>query len=143
MINTKVVTILSVRCLESPRQAYIYLLKVSVFVYCVSLVLMSCLAYVLFFSWFSASWVDVSPLVVFLFVVGSAFKSAEFFSSFLIVMHRKKLLLAVQLLGLLGYTLLALMAYSSGFEAFVSSMVVGMSVYTLVLLLISWRVSFV
>ncbi|SFP33054.1 hypothetical protein SAMN05216601_10963 [Ectopseudomonas composti] len=143
IVNTKVITLLSVRCAESPRLAYLYLLRVSAFVFFVSFVLMLCAAYALFFSWFAASWVNVGPVIVFLFVVGSAFKAAEFFSSFLVVMHRKKLLALIQLASVLGYALLAVMSYSAGFEAFVSFMVIGMAIYTFTLMLVSWRISLV
>lgn len=143
IVNTKVITLLSVRCAESPRLAYLYLLRVSVSVFCVSFVLMLCVAYVLFFSWFSVAWVDVAPVVVFLFVLGSAFKAAEFFSSFLVVMHRKKLLALIQLASVLGYALLAIVSYSVGFEFFVSFMVIGMAIYTFALMFVSWRVSLV
>jgi hypothetical protein len=143
IVNTKVITLLSVRCAESPRLAYLYLLRVSASVFFVSFVLMLCAAYALFFSWFAAAWVDVAPVIVFLFVVGSAFKAAEFFSSFLVVMHRKKLLALIQLASVLGYALLAVMSYSAGFEAFVLFMVIGMAIYTFVLMLVSWRVSLV
>lgn len=143
IVNTKVITLLSVRCAESPRLAYLYLLRVSAFVFCVSFVLMLCAAYALFFSWFAAAWVDVTPVVVFLFVVGSAFKAAEFFSSFLVVMHRKKLLALIQLASVFGYALLAVVSYSAGLEAFVMFMVIGMAIYTFTLMLVSWRVSLV
>lgn len=143
IVNTKVITLLSVRCAESPRLAYLYLLRVSVSVFCVSFALMLCAAYVLFFSWFSVAWVDVAPVVVFLFVLGSAFKAAEFFSSFLVVMHRKKLLALIQLASVLGYALLAIVSYSVGFEFFVSFMVIGMAIYTFALMFVSWRVSLV
>ncbi|MGE8297694.1 MAG: hypothetical protein ACN6PH_19400 [Pseudomonas sp.] len=143
IVNTKVITLLSVRCAESPRLAFLYLLRVSASVFCVSFFLMLCAACVLFFSWFAAAWVDVAPVVVFLFVVGSAFKAAEFFSSFLVVMHRKKLLALIQLASVLGYALLAVMSYSAGFEAFVLFMVIGMAIYTFTLMMVSWRVSLV
>nr|WP_082107440.1 MULTISPECIES: hypothetical protein [Pseudomonas] len=143
IVNTKVITLLSVRCAESPRLAFLYLLRVSASVFCVSFVLMLCAAYALFFSWFAAAWVDVTPVVVFLFVVGSAFKAAEFFSSFLVVMHRKKLLSLIQLASVLGYALLAVLSYSAGFEIFVLFMVIGMAIYTFALMLVSWRVSLV
>lgn len=141
MVNTKVITLLSVRCAGSPRLAYLYSLKVSVSVFFVSLILMLCIAFVLFFSWFAASWFDVAPVVVFVFAVGSAFKAADFFSGFLIVMHRKKLLTLIQLAGVLGYALLAFISYSVSFEVFVFSMVIGMALYTFALMLVSWRVS--
>lgn len=143
IVNTKVITLLSVRCAESPQLAYLYLLRVSASVFCVSFVLMLCAAYALFFSWFAAAWVDVTPVVLFLFVIGSAFKAAEFFSSFLVVMRRKKLLVLIQLASVLGYALLAVVSYSAGFETFVSFMVIGMAIYTFTLMLVSWRVSLV
>lgn len=143
IVNARVITLLSVRCAESPRLAYLYLLRVSASVFCVSFVLMLCAAYALFFSWFAAAWVDVTPVVVFLFVMGSAFKAADFFSSFLVVMHRKKLLALIQLASVFGYALLAIVSYSAGFEIFVSFMVVGMVIYTFALMLVSWRVSLV
>ncbi len=141
IINTKVITLLSVRCRVSPHQTFLYLLKVSASVFACAFVLLLCSAYILFFSVFAASWVGLSPLLIVIFVVGVCFKAAEFFSSFLVVLHRKKLLLAVQLVGVFFYSLLALFSYSAGFDVFVSSMVLGMGVYTLSLMFISWRVS--
>lgn len=142
IVNTKVITLLAVRCKESPRDAFAYLLKVSGGVFLIALLLMACAAYVLFFSWFSASWVSVDIIVVVLFVLGVSCRAAEFFSSFLIVMHKKKLLAGIQFVGLFVYAILSVVSYSSGFVPFVVSMVSGMIFFTAVLALVSWRVSF-
>lgn len=141
IVNTKVITLLAVRCKESPRDAFAYSLKISGAVFLVALLLMACAAYVMFFSWFSASWVGMDSIVVVLFVLGVSFRAAEFFSSFLIVMHKKRLLVGIQFVGLLVYAVLAAVSYSSDFVCFVASMVSGMIFFTVLLALASWRVS--
>jgi len=146
LINTRVITLLPEICLDNPRAGFRYVVRISFSVCLFLSVALLCLLWLLQSRWFAAEWLEASAGVGAVFLMCAILRSADFYTSYLLVMSQRNKLLAVQLC-MLGLFFILSVFYSLIFEsggifAFVSLMCVGFSVQLLFLIFFSWRASF-
>ncbi|WP_369990341.1 hypothetical protein [Pseudomonas xanthosomatis] len=108
LVNTRVITVLPEICQRRSSDGFAYALKVALGM---SALLLAGLPMGMFFlqsPWFAASWVQQDYVLGGLFVLIAWARSVDFFSSYLLVMGRKRLLFFLQSSALLFFAVVFL-----------------------------------
>lgn len=147
LINTRIITLLSVGCAADPRRAFRYMLKVAGGVALSSAVILAMVLLFLRSDLFAAEWVDVSVEVGGLFVICAVIRAADFSPAYIVVMGGRSNLICIQVLSVILFAFLSFL-YSKGFFeegifSYMSLMVFGFLVSLCSSFFVSWRMSHV
>lgn len=147
LINTRVITLLPHICQANPKAGFRYVVRISFLVCLLLSVMLLCLLWLLQTPWFAASWLDVGVDVSAVFWFFAVLRSADFYSSYLLVMSQRNKLLIIQVAAL-GFFAVLMIVYNAWFAsddllAYVSLMSGGFFVMLMLLVYTSWRVSIV
>ncbi|WP_152480495.1 hypothetical protein [Pseudomonas veronii] len=147
LINARVITLLPAVCRVSPRDGFRYVFKISIFVSLLLLCSLVPLLWLLQSRWIAAKWFEAGPGLSAAFLMCTLLRAADFYSTYLLVMAKKNILLIIQLTMFVFFS-----AFSAVYGLFFSAggvliymvfMCFGFFVLLMLLFFVSWRVSFV
>ncbi|AVD86530.1 MULTISPECIES: hypothetical protein [Pseudomonas] len=143
LVNTRVITVLPDICRRSSVDGFKYVLKVSIVMGVGLLALLTMGMFILQSPWFAAKWAGGGYALGGLFVLIALVRSIDFYTSYLLVLGRKRLLFVIQCVVVVFFLLMYVYFYFGGKVAFGDLLIFvlcGFSALLLMLVICSWRV---
>ncbi|EIU1436790.1 TPA: hypothetical protein ACID7F_000455 [Pseudomonas aeruginosa] len=145
LMNTRVITVLPEMCEKGARVGYRYVVKISLVMALLMLFALTTGMFVLQSPWLVADWFEVNYMLGMVFVLVALVRSVDFYSSYLLVMGRRFLLLKIQLsmlfLFCVGALIFKVFLSNTGLWGFALMVLSGFLVFLVCLILSAWFVS--